>query len=69
MEFTKIERRREELNAYANAIEQVNIALRFELNFISGEYSWADEEDIERAKIRAEILHTIVLNLEAEALK
>ena len=69
MEFTKIERRREELNAYAKAIEQVNIALRFELDLISGEYSWAKEEDIERAKIRAEILHTIALNLEEEALK
>lgn len=69
MEFTKIERRREELKAYSNAIERLNTELACEDNIISGVYSWASEEEIERAKIRAEILHTIVLNLEEEALK
>jgi len=68
MEFSKIERRREELKAYGNILERVNQELEYELNLISGKYSWANEIDIERAKIRAETLHTIILNLENEAL-
>ena len=69
MEFTKIERRREELKAYSNAIECIKAELGYELNLASGEYEWANEDDKERAKIRCEMLHTIILNLEEEALK
>lgn len=69
MEFTKIERRRIELKAYANAIECLNTELNYELNVISGKYNWATERDIESAKIRSETLITIITNLENEALK
>lgn len=69
MEFTKIERRREELKAFEQAMDCVKRELGFELDLISGKYSWAKGEDIERAKIRAEILHTIVLDIECTALK
>lgn len=69
MEFTKIERRRIELKAYANAIKCLNNELNYELNVISGKYNWPTERDIETAKIRCETLNTIINNLENEALK
>lgn len=69
MEFSRIEIRREQLKAFSNAIECVKQELSFELDLISGKWEWAKEEDIERAKIRAEILHTIIIDLENVAVK
>ena len=69
MEFSQIEIRREQLKAFLNAIECVKQQLLFELDLISGKLEWAKEEDIERAKIRAEVLHIIIIELENVALK
>lgn len=69
MELTKIQARREALNAYENAIERVNSLLDYELNIISGKYEWANDTDIESAKVRCATLHDIIAILEREALK
>ena len=69
MEISKIEARREQLKAYENVIERVNAELDYELNIISGKYEWANENDIERAKVRCTALHGIIAILENEALK
>lgn len=69
MELTKIQARREYLNAYENAIERVNSLLGYELDIISGKYEWPNDTDIERAKVRCATLHDIISILETEALK
>lgn len=69
MGITKIEARREQLNAYSIAIDKINQAIEFELLVVQGKYEWADEEDIERAKIRCTALHNIRNIIEQEALK
>lgn len=69
MELTKIQAQREVLNAYENAIERVDSLLDYELNIISGKYDWANDTDIERAKVRCATLYGIIANLENEALK
>lgn len=69
MELSKIECRLEEMKAYENVIERVNEELNYELNVISGKYEWANENDIERAKVRCAALHDIIAILEREALK
>ena len=67
MAISKIERRREQLNAYADLIEKANLSLDFESNVIAGKYDWVNEEAIERAKIRAETLHDIITMLDNAA--
>lgn len=69
MEISKIEAKKEVLDAYANVIAYAQAEQQRELNFARGNYGQRNKTDIERAQIRAGAFCDIACILERDILK
>lgn len=69
MEMSKIEKRRAQLKAYSNAIEEIEERLGFELDyFVNSAENGISEEQRDKALIRCDVYHAIIRTLEKMAL-